>query len=605
MAPYYPLTVLRSDGLFEVLLAGKKELNQPTPKQLDSTPDANGLVDYYRKVDKDDLKAVDWRRKLGTLLMRVLDSKNQYKRRDFILVDLPEGFSLWEHVKFNVSDQKKKDKLRNTAQVYERQDVYLYGHRDGPRKRYRSPGDFFPHLLWLATDKDGDNANCSCKICSPDGDKEIVSDSRVELPATKPATKAPKPTAADQFVEQKGPQASALQRPGPQAPLAQATTIQGENLEQKSDSSANSPFLYRPGELIWFNKGTAWGLAIISKRQSVNGKARYIVQPLSHPLSYPPYQIKDNENEIRPWLAWSVPSTTHAQINNAHYESVQWERVSNGEYGRGDAEVDGSILAAKLIDSSYTLFDRIEAPSANPLNTHYNGMFLGAEKIWVGEPVRLRSQGNEVIVMIVNKLAELTISPTNSIVTFIGDIYKFVEMPMPYTDRSQWPTPALPPRMVADLRFRNEVADNAKRATWYEWRLLQPAAKKGLAEVKGRWYESRSLLPILRGIQQSEQDILQGTSGDTSIWMNGRGDSNPGQGQRKISRLDTLGRAVPPGFTISRGLDEPQADNLFPDVMPSQFVPISQPGYIEGDIDQYMDLGEDTQNPFYADQMQQ
>ena len=49
-----------------------------------------------------------------------------------------------------------------------RQDSYLYRHSQGPRKRFRSPADFYPHLLWLATDNSGDSDNCSCKICTPE-----------------------------------------------------------------------------------------------------------------------------------------------------------------------------------------------------------------------------------------------------------------------------------------------------------------------------------------------------------------------------------------------------------------------------------------------------
>ena len=70
------------------------------------------------------------------------------------------------------AEEKKNDRGKHAAGVFERQDAYLYGHPQGRKKRFRSPADFFPHVLWLATDKDGDPRNCSCKICSPDGDEE-------------------------------------------------------------------------------------------------------------------------------------------------------------------------------------------------------------------------------------------------------------------------------------------------------------------------------------------------------------------------------------------------------------------------------------------------
>jgi hypothetical protein len=76
MAPYYPVTVCRSDGQLEVITkSGMRELNRPTAEQLSDTPDANGSVDCYKRLDAEDPKAVDWRRKLGGMLMHLLGGK--------------------------------------------------------------------------------------------------------------------------------------------------------------------------------------------------------------------------------------------------------------------------------------------------------------------------------------------------------------------------------------------------------------------------------------------------------------------------------------------------------------------------------------------------
>lgn len=367
------------------------------------------------------------------------------------------------------------------------------------------------------------------------------------------------------------------------------STAPKQSAEQKLDGEANGKYLYRPGELVWFNKGQAWGLAVISKRQTLNNNPRYLVQPLSHPLSHPQCQIKDEEDQIRPWLAWSVPTTTHPQITNLSYEQVPWDRVLRGDFGQGDTVVDGSILAAKAIDASYSLFDRAENALAAPGEVHYNGMFLGAEKVWAGEPVRLRVPDEKVImVLIIQKLIERTAPPSISNVTFVGDIYKLNDMPTPYRNRSEWPTPALPPRMVTDVRYRNEVSDKAKRGVWYEWQLLEPAARRGIPDIKGRWYETRTLLPILipGGMEAYQKALSVGAIDDVSKWMNGRGDTSTLNGQRKKNRKDTLGRAVPADFKVSRGLDGAAADDIFPDAQQQQ----DQPAMVQSDIDQFMDL---------------
>jgi hypothetical protein len=341
--------------------------------------------------------------------------------------------------------------------------------------------------------------------------------------------------------------------------------------------------------MVWFERATGQGLAIIQKRQVADNKPRYLIQPLSNPMAHPPHEIRDREDKLRPYLAWSVPEPPNLkQFSNLPFDQIPWEQIVRGVFGEPNYEIDGSIFAAKEIDVSYSLFDRIENPLAAPGEVYYNGMFLGAEKIWAGEPVRLRVHGDSVV-LIVQKLIERASPPSASTVTFVGDVYKFVEMPTPYRNRSEWPTPNLPPRMVADLRFRNEVADNAGRGFWHEWRLLEPAARKGLAEVKGRWYESRTMMPILakntpQQFQQYQEDLMRGVTSDVGTWMNGTGDGSVGARHRKKNRRDTLGRAVAADFKVSRGLDGLPADNLFPDARPSQLP--AQPI----DVDQYMDF---------------
>ena len=76
MAPFYPVYIARSDGKLEITSKSrKKELNQPTAEQLDSTPDSKGVSDFYTKLEDGDAKEVDWRRKLGGMLVRELGGK--------------------------------------------------------------------------------------------------------------------------------------------------------------------------------------------------------------------------------------------------------------------------------------------------------------------------------------------------------------------------------------------------------------------------------------------------------------------------------------------------------------------------------------------------
>ena len=77
MAPYFPIYLSRSDGRLETLSvkSKKKESNAPTEDQLDANREINGNKDYYKPIEVGDTKEVEWRRKLGGMLMREVGDK--------------------------------------------------------------------------------------------------------------------------------------------------------------------------------------------------------------------------------------------------------------------------------------------------------------------------------------------------------------------------------------------------------------------------------------------------------------------------------------------------------------------------------------------------
>ncbi len=297
-----------------------------------------------------------------------------------------------------------------------------------------------------------------------------------------------------------------------------------------------------------------------------NSVPNYHLQPLSHPLRHCPSVTKSQE-DLRPWLAWTLPRTTHPQIANLKYDAVPWERVLNGEFGPGDTEVDGSILAGKEINDSYTPLIPLGKKTVNPNEVLYAGMFLGAEKIWVDEAVRLQVPNNEIVVMVIEAIVEDSTASTKSAssTTIIGDIYTFVQMHLPaiYNDRKNWPTPRLPPRMVADLQWRNENSFDKRRNIWSEWQLKERRAKRVLSAIRGRWYETRRLLPILRP-NEFEKEVATGETYDAGVWMNSRFDAVNDTLSRK-TRLEAFGRAVPKDLNIGLELDEFPGDGKIPD----------------------------------------
>jgi hypothetical protein len=277
---------------------------------------------------------------------------------------------------------------------------------------------------------------------------------------------------------------------------------------------------------------------------------------------YPEMVAMTKEDLLRPWLAWSAPEPTHEALRllGLTYDTVDWRAVAQGHLGRGDVEVDGSIFAARMVDESYTLFDKIDTPTAPPGETHWNGIYLGGEKVFLGEPVRLRI-GSGSDIMILHDIAErirqdFHDSGSISTVNLVGDIYTFKTI---MHNPSELPpeNPHLPQRLREDLRFRNATTI-ANKGTVSFWNFFQPLVRLELGDIKGRWYESSLLLPILRGHEDFARDYQRGEINDAGTWMNGRLETSINGnrvGRRFPTRREVFGRAVPPGLVFGDGRD--------------------------------------------------
>lgn len=414
---------------------------------------------------------------------------------------------------------------------------------------------------------------------------------------------APKPAPAAPVQAPRAPVANPAPIPTPPV-LKPMFLAPAQRFEQDQDGQYNK-YLFRPGELVWFNRGSAWGLAVIVKRdlfkdQRHQDRPKYLLQPLSHPFSYPSMRIIAQEDLLRPWLAWSAPSPTHQALTAAglNFNTIDWRAVMDGRYGPGDAEVDGSIFAAKAIDESFTLIEPLGNNTVATGERYYAGIFFGGEKIWVGEPIRLRiGSGQDIMIVhhIIEKLKPGSTNASSASIHVVGDVYRFTTIP--HNPGQEPPdTRHLPTRLRQDLDYRNRATIPTKRTFSY-WKITQSQTRLSIADVKGRWYESSVLLPVLRGAADFTRDLHRGEISDVGQWMNGRGDSSLGagkQGIRYFDRVESFGRAVPPGTRISKGLDGPPEDNVFPveqEGLASSIEEDSrQQGVSDGDIAEFMDL---------------
>ena len=522
-----------------------------------------------------------------------------------MLGTFPEGYRLYEH---------RREANRDNPEEKgggDRSDVYLYGYPQGRKKRFRSPNDFFHHMLWLATDDNADPENCECKFCATDEQQKAFSEilkwqeqklgikvgpSGVKQSAKPPAvpqTKDRPPESRQTSISSqiavevpkrtpslpaKSPSLTS-QSLAPTAQLASPTIatptppVQLTNPEQILDAQPNR-FIFRPGEVVWYQRGNdrggAVGLAVVTGREILrnverHSRAAYNVQPLSHPFSHPSIVFIKDEQFLKPWLAFSPPENFHKSLRPIHvaYDQIPWQQLLDGIYGEGDTESDGSIFAAKTVDASYTPFDPL--PPTSQDSTKYNGIFLGGEKIWRGEALRLK-HGDGKDIMILSSILETTPAtppqtqqqppgqkPTPDLF-FIGDIYTYRSNPQP---SKQMPRNTyLPARVQQDLEFRNAASMSLGKGSHY-WKFIKPLARLSAAEIKGRWYESRSMIPILHSTEVLANAVREGAVDDIGDSLNSHGDSSaivaPAE-RRRGTREEAFGGAVPGGTVFGGGL---------------------------------------------------
>ena len=431
-----------------------------------------------------------------------------------------------------------------------------------------------------------------------------------QSPSTKPATPVAAPIAAPVPT----PSAPSIRPPSQiqSTPLPQPTS-----LEHLADISYNR-YLCRTGEVVWFfrPKTSAWGLGLVVRRWAAKDNPAdrsYLIQPLSHPFESPAQELVTSDDGLKPWLAWSAPQCTFAYIESnpqLGYGQIDWRALESGQYGQGVASVDASIMAAKAIDNTYTLFERLKtsAEGGNEIR-HYNGIYLGAEKIWRGEAVRLRIGSSGSDLMVITDIIERVFAnapqkqpnaPPLSQVLVTGDIYSYATLDAP--DPSKPPTPPqqnknIPARMTYDMAWRNRMLVPATR-TFAWWKLIAAGSKLEMSEIKGRWYETSLIF------QDSFTKAVKNNEGGNGIWMNSRGDAT-GMGKAagilRPDRVVAFGNSIPKGAQLVDGLDPPNQ----PVAQPHQQQPHEMQGVdvgMTGDpttfsIDDFMNvehLGEDT-----------
>ncbi|GKT48602.1 uncharacterized protein ColSpa_08783 [Colletotrichum spaethianum] len=326
-----------------------------------------------------------------------------------------------------------------------------------------------------------------------------------------------------------------------------------------------APTLFRVGELVWFQMASGWRLGIVSVTAPTNQKPgvkpEIQILPISHQL-FNQSPIQTLEATARPFLAFSVPNVSIPELQNKAYDEVNWEAflrslTPEDTHRREVALLDSSKMAAQKVGVSFSVFSRI-AENEGGKKIDYHGIFLGAERIELGDVLRVRISPEQNLSAAANNLPdallalrEICTAPIDvpGMAFFKGDIYQpLTGDNAPATDAATTvPEDKLPRPLREEMVFRKKFAP-AER-----WRcvLLKQNAVLREPDLKGRFYATHRLLPLLDGQAKVAAEAQQGIVRDVQQRLNQRIDTfKTAYIGQKRSRADTIGPALPPGSVL-------------------------------------------------------
>lgn len=326
-----------------------------------------------------------------------------------------------------------------------------------------------------------------------------------------------------------------------------------------------SSLFFRTGEMVWYSVTPSWRIGLIAKS---NPQTKQVdILPISHAL-FDNMQLQAKpETGLRPFLAFTVPPVSQQSLGTHPFDEVPWAdhiaALQTDPSKREPLLLDASKLAAVKISMSFSLFSKLPT-SSDSRKVNYQGAFLGAERIEVGDTLRIRAspdiniapdwlellaQGGALL-----GLREICTAADNpGTVFFKGDLYAPLSTDAPGPPSASAVTPSSDvPETKLPRALREEMLFRAKAAPASRWRLhlLRRDIVLREPDVRGRFYPSARLLPVLMSHDTAglQRELQQGVVRDSARFLNQRMDTfREGYIGRKRSRLDAIGAAVPHG----------------------------------------------------------
>ncbi|KAJ3519966.1 hypothetical protein NM208_g13917 [Fusarium decemcellulare] len=250
--------------------------------------------------------------------------------------------------------------------------------------------------------------------------------------------------------------------------------------------------------------------------------------------------VSKTDGDMRPFYAFTVPPVTLPELKEKEFDGVPWEAMLKGAPDANRREMlalDASKMAAVKIDYSYSIWSQL-SEDANGKTVTYYGCFFGAERVEIGDAMRLRSLPPELNVPAETGILGLrfifTTKDFPGAVFFRGHIYQLVSEDHPNIVRDEH----LPIALRNESQWRHQVG--AKR---WRYALVKENVVFKEQSIRGRFYPTHRLMPILNPAE-FQASVSQGRVDDQYAHLNNRMDGMGRYLGRKVNRIDTLGASV-------------------------------------------------------------
>ncbi|KAH7017702.1 hypothetical protein EDB80DRAFT_760940 [Ilyonectria destructans] len=347
-----------------------------------------------------------------------------------------------------------------------------------------------------------------------------------------------------QIQTQPQPQAQPQVAPQPQVQLQphqqQQVQPQPQPQPQITQWALKSSLMFRAGELVWYQNGTTWRLGMIAA--SANGN--HELMPIGHGVVQQ-QNVSKLDGDMRPFHAFTVPPVAIPDLKEKIFDEIPWEGMFRAPGNDGNKRelitLDASKMAAAKIDYSYSLWTQLsEDPNAKTVT--YYGCFFGAERVEIGDTLRLRSLPAEF-----NVPAETGVLGLRFIFTtkdFPGGVFFRGHIYQPVKGDADPPNVVAEEHLPIALRDESQWRNSTSPGKRWRWALVKENVVFKEQSIRGRFYPTHRLMPILNpdGFRHA---VAQGQTDDQYAHLNNRMDGSGRYLGRKANRLNALGASVP------------------------------------------------------------